>query len=258
MKTLVLSLAVVAATVLGAAEQQAKDAPKKISKKVLVTGGFMKVPGTQKGNITFVNSSATVKDEWLTEHTKYLRMFLDCDYRIRKSDLKGSDLASLIKFKESEKINLALFLIDDPANPAGLSAYPEQGIVVVNLLAITKGADGKFVEMRCKKEISRGVAYLCGGGSSQYPETVLGPVTKPEDIDLAFNNEIPFDAIQKFPKYLAAFGITPAQKTTYKKACQEGWAPAPTNDIQKAVWDKVHALPTEPIKIKPETKKVTD
>ena len=24
----------------------------------------------------------------------------------------------------------------------------------------------------------------------------------------------------------------------------------PTNDVQKAIWDKVHAIPTEPLKIK--------
>jgi hypothetical protein len=50
-------------------------------------------------------------------------------------------------------------------------------------------------------------------------------------------------------------GVLPAQRATYLKACEEGWAPAPTNDVQKAIWDKVHAMPTEPIKIKPETKK---
>ena len=43
--------------------------------------------------------------------------------------------------------------------------------------------------------------------------------------------------------------------STYKKACEEGWAPNPTNEFQKAIWDKVHELPTEPIKIKPEEKK---
>jgi hypothetical protein len=27
--------------------------------------------------------------------------------------------------------------------------------------------------------------------------------------------------------------------TTYRNAVMEGWAPAPTNDIQRAVWDAV-------------------
>ena len=43
--------------------------------------------------------------------------------------------------------------------------------------------------------------------------------------------------------------------STYKKACQEGWVSAPTNDIQKAIWDKVHAAPKNPMKIEFDSKK---
>ena len=50
----------------------------------------------------------------------------------------------------------------------------------------------------------------------------------------------------------------PVMMVTYGRAVREGWAPAPTNEYQKAIWDKIHAMPTEPIKIKPETKKVAD
>ena len=52
------------------------------------------------------------------------------------------------------------------------------------------------------------------------------------------------------------FGLKAYRPTAYIRACMEGWAPAPTNDIQKAIWDKVHAMPTAPLAIKPETKKV--
>jgi hypothetical protein len=34
-------------------------------------------------------------------------------------------------------------------------------------------------------------------------------------------------------------GIKPARMTTYRKACEEGWAPMPTNSVQKAIWDEV-------------------
>ena len=61
-----------------------------------------------------------------------------------------------------------------------------------------------------------------------------------------------------FPLSLPYYGITPWYQTTYHKAVEEGWAPAPTNEYQKAIWDKVHAMPTAPIKIKPETKKVRE
>ena len=50
-------------------------------------------------------------------------------------------------------------------------------------------------------------------------------------------------------------GVTPARKGIYEAACQQGWAPAPTNDIQKAIWDKVHAVPATPMKIEFDPKK---
>ena len=39
----------------------------------------------------------------------------------------------------------------------------------------------------------------------------------------------------------ADLGIPKITLKPYKIACEEGWAPAPTNDIQKAIWEKVKA-----------------
>ena len=50
-------------------------------------------------------------------------------------------------------------------------------------------------------------------------------------------------------------GVAVRRRVSYRKACQEGWAPAPTNDIQKAIWDKVHAVPATPMKIEFDPKK---
>ncbi len=38
-----------------------------------------------------------------------------------------------------------------------------------------------------------------------------------------------------------AMGIGQVRRTTYKKACEEGWAPPPTDEFQKAVAEKVAA-----------------
>jgi len=45
----------------------------------------------------------------------------------------------------------------------------------------------------------------------------------------------------------------------YKKAVAEGWAPAPTNDVQKAIWDRMKAEkergPANAVKITPPNQK---
>ena len=69
------------------------------------------------------------------------------------------------------------------------------------------------------------------------------------------DSRLPVDVIKRFGPYLEGYGVNPEKIVSYRKACEEGWAPQPTNDFQKAVWDDVHAMPSEPIKIKPEEKK---
>ena len=46
-----------------------------------------------------------------------------------------------------------------------------------------------------------------------------------------------------YAAYLGALGVVPAETATYRQACREGWAPAPTNDVQRAIWDRYRAAP---------------
>ena len=39
------------------------------------------------------------------------------------------------------------------------------------------------------------------------------------------------------------------RRIPYRQACQEGWAPAPTNAVQRAIWNKVHQIPDSPLVI---------
>ena len=64
------------------------------------------------------------------------------------------------------------------------------------------------------------------------------------------HDRVPMDKVQAIGAYLAAHGVTPLVTAHYRQACKQGWAPAPTNEYQKAIWDQVHEIPTEPLKIK--------
>ena len=94
-------------------------------------------------------------------------------------------------------------------------------------------------------------------GSSSYPGNMYG-VTCAEELDSTDVDATIMDMVQRCGAWLAKIGVTPERQVMYLRACHEGWAPAPTNEYQKVIWDKIHALPTAPIKIKPETKKVTE
>ena len=39
------------------------------------------------------------------------------------------------------------------------------------------------------------------------------------------------------------------RRIPYRQACKEGRAPVPTNDVQRAIWNKVHQIPDSPLVI---------
>ena len=80
-------------------------------------------------------------------------------------------------------------------------------------------------------------------------------VLKSTDLDKLLTDGFTFDMASSINENLQAMGIFPMRKITYVKACQEGWAPAPTNEYQKAIWDRVHSAPKNPMKIEFDPKK---
>lgn len=151
---------------------------------------------------------------------------------------------------------LSLYVIDDESLPMSLVA-PEGRWAFVNVAPLAKGRGEKpqFLEARVRKECARVGCMLFGGISSSYKQNLLSFVGSPEDLDKFESDNLPVDGPMRCSRYLLGMGVKPYRKVSYRKACEEGWAPPPTNDVQKAIWDKVHAMPTEPLKIKPETKK---
>lgn len=215
-------------------------------------GGNLKLPGSQQGVIYYVNAQKRAPAEWLAQnaevfakHAKIAIEVVDGTFEFPNPKIQG---------------NASLFVIDDETLPPLLSA-PESRWAMVNVAPLAKGAGAKpqFFAARVQKELTRGFSLLAGTQTSNYPNSLLGCVTKPEDLDIFEDCRLPVDILGRFTPYLEGYGVKPYVLSTYKKACQEGWAPAPTNDVQQAIWDKVQADkergPSNPIRIPPPAKK---
>ena len=212
-------------------------------------GGFIERPGSGKGFIAYVNCQQKAPKAWIDESIAYFSEVT----RFKIAYVEGSfDM-------KNPKIdgNASIFIIDDENLPPILVA-PEGCWALVNISPIAKEPRQAFFEARTKKELSRAFAYLCGATGSRYERSLTRGITKQSDLDKNPDYELPMDIIQRFWDYMKPIGVVPVQRLTYLKAVQDGWAPAPTNEYQKAIWDKVHEMPSAPIKIKPETKKVAD
>ncbi len=224
------------------AERRAKS-QEILMKKV---GGLVARPGTHKGEICFVNAQSRAPKAWIEEVAAYFR---------EESQFKITCKTGAFDFA-SPKIegNVTLYVIDDEKMPALLVA-PTDRWAFVNIAKIAMEKRPAFFEARTKKHLSRGFAYLCGAANSQFPMALTRGMTSDAELDQNMDYRLPVDLFQRFRTYLAPLGVTPEVRVIYRKACYEGWAPAPTNEVQKAIWDKVHALPAKPIKIKYDPKR---
>ena len=158
------------------------------------------------------------------------------------------DAARLLSEKETCAV---IFISEDKNCDIPMLVAPDSRWANVNVAAL---GDANL-DKRIQREVLRAFSYLCGGVSSSYPNPMSYPVTNVKQLDLIENPELPIDVIMRFPEYLKLLGVTPYVQASYRTACRQGWAPAPTNDVQKAIWDKVHAAPKTPMKIEFDPKK---
>jgi len=172
-------------------------------------------------------------------------------------DASGTqDPAKLAATSNSDgKCAVAVVFVDDQSAPRMLVA-PENGWASINLARLADGnpSHDQLVR-RARQEYWRAACMVLGAYVSMQQPCVMTLITGNADLDA---NPCVIPEVEVLPKVSSMarkLGIRPGRRVVYERACEQGWAPAPTNDVQKAIWDKVHAMPTEPIKIKPEEKK---
>ena len=216
-------------------------------------GGIIKVPNSQKGKIVIVNAQKKLPLD-------KLRTGMDEFAQMQQFKVKFIEGASTTPDKASADMakigaDVAVFIQENPESKLTLLSAPEQRWTIINASAINADArNDEFAAARIRKELMRG--FLCAAGTmnSQYPGSIMGAIKEPKDLDKMLE-DAPIDAIQRAIESLKVYGVTPQEVSTYKKACQEGWAPQPTNEYQKAIWDEVRAIPSNPMKIEFDPKK---
>ena len=165
-----------------------------------------------------------------------------------------ADVRSLLR-GASNCVSVAI--VDSQGDPS-LTVVPDEGWAVINVRPLAEGlateaATNTFFASRCRKQLIRGIVLAATGTGSQYKRNFFWAKSIP-DLDL-FKEFLPMDSAGNLRERLADRGVTPRRYTVYARACREGWAPTPTNDVQKAIWQQVHQIPDKPIKIEFDPKK---
>lgn len=218
------------------------------------TGGMVEDASTQKGNFYFLNIQQQVPVGDLEELTvETMRAYFRCKFSIQPcaKAFSASTAEALVKETGAEA---GVFLIED-ANLPSLLLAPESNWAAINVTKLAADKPGKaLLAQRVRREMWRALGFLYGA-CSDTEMCVLQNISTLRDLDGIKANALSQYPLLRIRKRLPEIGITPIHVATYREACEKGWAPPPTNDFQKAIWDKVHTPPTTPITIEFDPKK---
>ena len=214
------------------------------------TGGHVRRTDVQKGRIVFANAQKAVPDSELAKPLAKLADFLKVAIDVVPAAAPASCRKDAPAFLRAHGANAVVYVVDSE-DACALLVAPEDRWALVNVAAL-RGGD---VAARTQKELVRAFAFLCGAGASQFPESLTGPVLGVEQLDAIKDYELPIDVLQRFTEYLEGMGVKPYIQASYRTACRQGWAPAPTNDVQRGIWERVKADkergPARPLHILP-------
>lgn len=231
-------------------EVRAKIQAKRAERLASLGGLVTKV---QKGNVVrVVNTQDDVSLDMIKSVISNINVGVGLPIEFAEQKPGACALEDVKILMKSPKTGALLYIVKSDKLPSILSA-PEDAWAILNFNSIADDFPPDEVkDARISKELNRAFANVFNAGLSVSKPCVMVPVYGKVDLDGIKVNRMGPEISSKIAGAAVYRDINPIRTTTYQRACEEGWAPVPTNDVQKSIWEKVHALPTQPIKIKPE------
>jgi hypothetical protein len=219
----------------------AKPVPGLMAKK----GGMLRVPASGPV-IQVLNAQKRVPAKEVTEVCQAIESAMRLEIRQAPATKATKPMAEAARMVTDPKCAAAIVVCDNPDLPMLLVA-PEGKWALVNVaaLAVDKPNQEKLTK-RLRKEIWRGFGHLMGAAHSHFEACVMKSVRNPADLDALPVETVSPEPYVKIQQHARTIGASPYTMVSYRDACRQGWAPAPTNAIQQAVWDEVkrEAAPT--------------
>ena len=230
-------------------EEIARIRAEQHEKMLKINGGTIVKPDSAKGEIVFFNAQRRILEKRAAGSFRYLAKNFKINYKVVTASLPVS-VTNAAAMCKAYNANAAVFLVDDPTLSSTSIVSPGERWAIVNIAALAADNPAEsFVVARTHKEVVRALLYAMNAGDTQKGEGLMSPMTCLKDFDDIASALPPADVTARVMKNLQKLGLARIKTSTYREACQEGWAPQPTNDYQKAIWQEVHAAPDKPIKI---------
>jgi hypothetical protein len=208
------------------------------------TGGIVQQKTNSLG-VVFVNLQERVSKEDLAHVPDAISQLFRIECMLKSKPGAGqAPMRAAMEELKNAKTGVAIVICDTPDFPALLVA-PESRWALVNIapLASDKPAP-ELLASRVQKEQWRAFAHVAGMANTSPTNCLMQTVQSPGDLD-KLGKTPSIEAIAKLFPGINKLGIVPARMASYRKACEQGWAPAPTNDIQRAIYAEVKKTPAK-------------
>lgn len=219
--------------------------PDEVRAKMLnQSGGFIKQPASGP-KFLFLSTQKRIAIEKFVSAPQQIESITRLAVAVKTKD-PIDPMKDATEALKDRKETAAVLIICDVQDYPSLLIAPESRWAILNVgaLAVDKPSDEVLLG-RLNKELWRAFAFLMGAANSSFPGCVMKNVDKASDLDDIKASSFSPEPLPKIMSQGKLFGISPSRTTTYRKACEEGWAPMPTNEIQKAVWEDTKQKKTE-------------
>lgn len=157
----------------------------------------------------------------------------------RRTPVKGQTGLQLAEEALKDKaIGAVVVVMDEALTSPRLTVYPEDRMAVINARRVCAGASPEKASERLGKELFRAVALIAGGVDTGI-HCVIKPVLGNEDLDALLTKTFSPPVAMNLAQNASKFGFGKVECVPYRIAVLQGWAPAPTNDLQRAVYEQV-------------------
>ena len=205
---------------------------------LIKTGGPIMTP--EEGQwISVINCQNIIHAENVAEEVAYLRKV----FKVPIHEEVSANASSLAEAAAAAKAALAngaglAVAIADVADAPSLALAPSDQFGIVNVAPLAD-KEKQLTRERFHKELLRCMAYGFGVGNSSGRGSVLKPIASIAELDALDGRNLGPDALGAILRLTHDRGMKQMRQVPYRRAVEEGWAPAPTNDYQRAVWDEV-------------------
>ena len=219
------------------------------------SGGLVYTQATGR-HICIVNAQKTASTEDLQKAVDAVIIHLHMPFAIVSVGKKSDANDAIGRAKKDGAVGaIVVFDEEQGAEKKWIRKDVTLGVYRVNMAVLKRGAGKAVLADRLRKMVWRSLAWTVGLEAGGGPSSILDRAATLKDLDAIsamtpgpLQHNAMVDRLEKREVKMIKVG-------TYRTACMQGWAPAPTNDVQKAIWEKVHALPKNPMKIEFDPKK---